>query len=372
MLTGTSIGIFTDEEKIKWGNDFREEINTALQETTFFVPVLTPTYFLREECRNEMSQFVRSADALGMSQLLLSIRYVPIPDLTEDSTDHLKSIAAKMQFEPWEKLRLEDENSSVHRKAVNKLAQRLVELTEQLETTSRIPKPSGALGANTETSQLQSTLDNSHANKNTTDVEAQRASSLGKSIKTIEMNNKSLLDDEGLGLIDRAADWEPAMESWLSDLNQLTEVSNQFNAKFQAATDRINKQNNENISFAGKIVILRDLAKDLEPDIEKIESLSKAYSSGLLRIDASIRAVFSISEISTEDNNSAQLIGLRSSISNLTELTEQAMDGLQTAVDAARQNAGLSRDLRPILRRYETSMRNIIDASTVIKEWGAL
>ena len=42
-LTGSTIEIFTDKAEILWGHDFRRRLNEAMQETTFFIPVLTPT-----------------------------------------------------------------------------------------------------------------------------------------------------------------------------------------------------------------------------------------------------------------------------------------------------------------------------------------
>lgn len=37
-LTGTKISIFTDKAEIKWGQDFRAQLDEALQETTFSFP----------------------------------------------------------------------------------------------------------------------------------------------------------------------------------------------------------------------------------------------------------------------------------------------------------------------------------------------
>jgi hypothetical protein len=57
LLTGEKIKLFVDSKSHKWGDDWREEIEKVLAKTTFFVPVITPTYFQREECRKELIRF---------------------------------------------------------------------------------------------------------------------------------------------------------------------------------------------------------------------------------------------------------------------------------------------------------------------------
>lgn len=370
-LTGTTIKIFTDRDKIGWGDDFRAKIDEALQETAFFIPILTPTYFVREECRKEMSQFVRSASALGLEQLLLSLRYIPVADMTEHSADELKSVAAKMQFEPWESLRLEDEDSSEHRKAVHNLAARLVELAMNLESKSPSPKSSGALGVAAEAPTSDNGDIKSPEVHSGTAVETYPQADLPLGTQEAGIQYP-LIDDDAPGLIDLAEDAQPAMESWTETLNQLTATTESFNGKFSAATEQMNQENSQTTSFARKILISRELALEVEPELQRIEELSKSYSAGLLRIDVTLRALFGLAELSSDSTSSDEVESFRSSIAGLVQQSTSAMEGLESAADAARKNAKLSRDLRPVLRRFETAMRNIIDGSSIIREWESL
>ncbi len=51
LLSGEPLNLFIDQDSIAWGDAWRERINSALAQTTFFIPVITPRYFLQPECR---------------------------------------------------------------------------------------------------------------------------------------------------------------------------------------------------------------------------------------------------------------------------------------------------------------------------------
>ncbi|MDR6866578.1 hypothetical protein J2Y69_001171 [Microbacterium resistens] len=361
LLTGTTIKIFTDRSKIAWGDDFRQKLEEALQETSFFIPILTPTYFLRDECRKEMSQFVRSAKALGLQQLLMSIRYIPVVDLTEQSADELKAVAASMQYESWDGMRLLDEHSAEHRIAVNRLAARLATLATSLESGAGATPSSGALSS-------QEVPPRTGGDESVSGTTQTLPTSVSPSVEIVPAHSEEEEDDSP-GLLDLVADAQPAMESWTATLSKLTPATEQFNAKFQAATERMNQANSRPDAFARKLLAARELATDVEPELLELERLSKEYSSGLLRLDVTIRALFELTELSTDDETHAAKAILQKNLSTLVQTSRDAMKGLESAADAARNNAKLSRDLRPVLRRYETAVRNMVDGFAIIEEW---
>lgn len=53
MLTGEPITLFLDKDAIRWGEDWRATIDTSLASVAFFIPVMTPRYFMSAECRRE-------------------------------------------------------------------------------------------------------------------------------------------------------------------------------------------------------------------------------------------------------------------------------------------------------------------------------
>lgn len=101
LLAGEELEIFSDRE-LQWGENWRDAIDEALAQSIFFVPVLSPTYFTREECREELLGFASRASSLGVSELILPIYYLPIPDFSPNSTDEAVALAASFQYEDWD------------------------------------------------------------------------------------------------------------------------------------------------------------------------------------------------------------------------------------------------------------------------------
>ena len=344
-LTGTSISIFTDNAEIKWGHDFRAKLDEALQATTFFIPVLTPTYFLREECRKEMTRFVTSAQALGLEELLLSIRYSDVTDLREGSADDLKDIAARMQYESWGDLRLEDETSSEYRKAINRLAKRLVELTRDLENKPVSAEPSPS-----------------------TRLEAIMLSPSGIAAEADEGTEDE--DEDAPGPVDLIAELQPAMNEWSQTLHDLAPATFRFNEVVNASALKMNAANDAQNPFAAKVVLAREFAAEAEEPLAEIERLSKEYLTRLLRLDPRLRALLEMVAKSEEDPEIVS--SFLESVQSMVDASLQSAASTRQAADSARDVAKLSRDIRPVFRRFETALRNVADASVIIEGWQPL
>jgi hypothetical protein len=131
-LTGRQLDIFVDRSHIVWGEAWRERISTGLMATTFFIPIITPRYFTREECRREFRDFLAYAKSLGLQEFLLPILFVPVAGLVEDSGDELVAIVARTQFVDWSKMRVLGVQSPEYRRALSDLASRLIQIEEKL------------------------------------------------------------------------------------------------------------------------------------------------------------------------------------------------------------------------------------------------
>jgi hypothetical protein len=132
LLSGEPLTLFVDREDISWGEAWRERINEALTETTFFIPIITPRYFTRPECRRELLEFAAKARNIGTDELLLPILYVKPLDFSPDSLDEAVSLVAKTQYENWQDLRLIEPESREFKRSVNVLARRLLEIAARV------------------------------------------------------------------------------------------------------------------------------------------------------------------------------------------------------------------------------------------------
>ena len=137
LLTGDELVIFIDRDAIEWGEEWRRRIDGALAETTFFIPIVTPRYFTREECRRELLTFAGRAESLGVRELVLPILYVDVPDLDDSSKDEAVALVARMQYVDWRDLRLQDHGSEDYRRAINALASRLSSVASTIDDRER-------------------------------------------------------------------------------------------------------------------------------------------------------------------------------------------------------------------------------------------
>lgn len=54
MLTGEPLALFLDRDAIEWGEAWRDKVDSSLASVAFFIPVITPRYFMSPECRREL------------------------------------------------------------------------------------------------------------------------------------------------------------------------------------------------------------------------------------------------------------------------------------------------------------------------------
>ena len=72
------------------------------------MPVVSRTYFKREQCRRELLDPAKEAESLGLTELICPILYSQVADMTEENPDPAIRLAAAAQHEDWTRLRLED------------------------------------------------------------------------------------------------------------------------------------------------------------------------------------------------------------------------------------------------------------------------
>ena len=93
------------------------------------------------ECRRELQLFGRRASSLGVTGLVLPLLYVDVPALRDaNSQDDLVRLVSTLNHENWRELRFSQPKSEAYRRAVVRLAERLVEANRHAEAMT----PTGA------------------------------------------------------------------------------------------------------------------------------------------------------------------------------------------------------------------------------------
>lgn len=79
VQTGDEFPIFQDRDDILWGQSWDERIEKSLDEVTFLIPIVTPSFFNSKNCRGELQRFLEREKKLGRNDLVLPIYYVTSP-----------------------------------------------------------------------------------------------------------------------------------------------------------------------------------------------------------------------------------------------------------------------------------------------------
>lgn len=110
VQTGREFPIFQDRRDIQWGQNWRQRIENSLDEITFLIPIVTPSFFNSQACRSELERFLEREKKLGRNDLILPIYFVETPLLNDAelrAADELADVIASRQYADWRPLRFE-------------------------------------------------------------------------------------------------------------------------------------------------------------------------------------------------------------------------------------------------------------------------
>lgn len=329
MLTGETISLFLDKDALSWGDDWRDKIDANLASVAFFIPVMTPRYFMRPECRRELQFFARRASELGVKELILPLHYVDVQALHDDATDdELIKLVRTFQWEDWRDLRFSETSSEGYRRGVARLATRLVEANKQAERAT-------------------STI-------------------VAKLEETIEE-----VMDETPGKMDLLASSEETLNKLPETLNALSGDIILIGQIMQESTNGIEEANKHGKGFSARLIIARQAATRLSEPTERIWSLSNVYASQIHEVDAGFRIIFeqAPTEIKDTPENKVHFCNFFKMVRTMSVASEGAIESFQKMFTASEPLEKMSRDLRPVLRRLKQGLTNLIESTSVSREW---
>jgi hypothetical protein len=349
LLTGETLELFSDESTLMWGDDWRERIAAALERVTFFIPVITPTYFRRPECRKELMRFAREAREQKAERLILPIYYAEVPELESDDTPGDEAMAAVKPFqrEDLRQLRLESQDGAEYRRLVNGLAERIISITreaEEVDSASRLgdetkPESRGATGS---------------LNPSGNDLSTAVSEDAEPEVFFLEEMAKG---EEALN------DIQTPLEAVSADIRVLGSLSEKATQEMNAA-DKAGKP-----GFASRLAIASRLASRLEDPAKSMEQHAQEYVSLLWDVDPLVNQLIDWALQPDEDDEAESKEEFLKSILDLADVTSEASESTSGLLHSVEENANFSRDLRQPLRVYQTSLRNILDGQALIGQW---
>jgi F-box protein 11 len=141
IQTGEAFEIFQDRNDIKWGEQWKVRIENTLDAVTLLIPIITPAFFKRPACRDELQRFLQREKRLDRTDLILPVYYIDCPELNDEAKrkqDRLAMAIAERQYMDWRELRFESPTSPEVRKLVAGLARQIVESLERSKSATAI------------------------------------------------------------------------------------------------------------------------------------------------------------------------------------------------------------------------------------------
>jgi hypothetical protein len=325
LLTGDSLNLFVDHEKIEWGNEWQDVIDSTLLKTAFFIPLITPLYMRSEQCRREFIEFVGKATRANARELVLPILYAETPTIADaDTQDEVARLVRQIRWEDWRSLRLAPESSPEYRTAVNKLATRLVQIAAQV--AERPPE---------------------------------------------EMAED--IDSDAPGVLDQVAMAEENISRWGDILTALGEDIVSLGQTVEAATEKLAANDRRRGGARGRLVVINEFAKEVGEIADRVLNSGSEFSRNALESDPGLRAVIrqSFEEVQT-DQDREQVLEFYAQIQSLNSSANEATQHLRSLIESIDGVQSMARGLRTPMRQLRKGLTGVIDGVVVLNSWAKL
>ncbi len=329
MATGEPLQLFLDQISLKWGDDWRKRVDGFLESAAFFIPVITPRYFMSRECRREFRNFVERSEALGISELILPLYYMNVQALNSDSSDDdLVDLVRRFQWMDWRDLRFKAIETEDYRRALSAVVDRLVAANKQIENKSQAVQP--------------------------------------------HEGRPEPADDEAPGTIDRLASIQEVMPRWNDTIRAMAGDIECVGEAMQGASDKMANRPASPKEFIYRRAVARRLAQELQAPSDRIYERSREFASQIHQVDAGVRTLLEIGEQETLKGGATEREALCSFFKSMRGLASSVVSGkmaVKGMVDGLASMEGLSRDLRPVFRHLSKGLTVFVEASDVTDGW---
>ncbi len=96
--------LWQDKDAIAPGDMWKAVITSAIEQSVFFIPIVTPRAVISKHCKFEFESFLARERELGRNDLGFPIHYIEVPALLDEAewrADPVLSIVAERQYVEW-------------------------------------------------------------------------------------------------------------------------------------------------------------------------------------------------------------------------------------------------------------------------------
>jgi TIR domain-containing protein len=122
--------LWQDQAAISPGELWEKQIKEAIDQSHFFIPIVTPRSISSKYCKSEFEFFLAREKALGRNNLVFPILYIPVAALEDETkwrNNFVLSTIGERQYVDWRALRYLDIETSEVREQIGHFCQKIVE-----------------------------------------------------------------------------------------------------------------------------------------------------------------------------------------------------------------------------------------------------
>jgi hypothetical protein len=131
-----SLRLWQDQEAVAPGSMWESQINAAVQQSVFFIPIITPRVINSKYCGIEFKRFLDRERELGRDDLVFPILYIDVDELQDENQwrgHPLLEVIGQRQYVDWREYRYELDSPTLRRAAAS--------LCAKIAATLRRPQP---------------------------------------------------------------------------------------------------------------------------------------------------------------------------------------------------------------------------------------
>jgi HEAT repeat protein len=134
IVEGKRFCLFQDKEAIPLGTRWETKIKEAIEESQFFIPIVTPRAVGSRHCKFEFESFIERERALDRNDLVFPILHIAVPALKVEEewrSDPVLSIIGQRQYADWRNYRFQDVDSSAFSQEIANFCDKIVRALRQ-------------------------------------------------------------------------------------------------------------------------------------------------------------------------------------------------------------------------------------------------
>jgi len=174
-------------------------------------------------------------------------------------------------------------------------------------------------------------------------------------------------ESSGPGTLDLLAEGEEALAHIVGVLTESTATLQTVGALTKASTESIGISDSQSKGFAGRLVIARKLASDLEQPGHVLEGQSNDFYSDVTLMDSMIQ--FIVKRLESGEENAAETVGFLTSIVSLVDSAAEAAVGIAKFREGSRSLSSMSKVLVDASKSLNRSTSRFLEGITIMSAW---